>query len=305
MWLIFPSASSIFKSVAFRGLKLIKTDEKLTKLALDMGARPDVRGAATERITDEGRLARIVEELWSYEPINAAHKKCRAEIFASALPRISSPDAVITVKAAIMRSKYFPPELQESLFPFIRRTKDFDCMMKLFRHETRISAPLSDEKRLDEIRSDIAALRELGVSKSELADEATPKAVRELVPELVDEETIRARADDLYFMDELRGAVPDELVIRAMEGDSRRDKVLYRYRIIDGVTYKSECDFGNHEYVFERVETEENYEDCQHPMSRTYYRCRLCGKRKVEYDDGWGRKSTHELKGTYEVKEEE
>ncbi len=292
MWLIFPSSNSSIRSVAMRGLNRIKSQEKLGKLVLDYSARNDVRLEAAGRISDDRVLADILSVLIdpAYEGRN--YDKCRKDIVEKAFPKVSSREAAAVLRGPILRADFIPAELSDSVAEYVRRMGDRDCMERIYRDEVRNAG--GNDRKLAHVHGDIQCLRELGASNLEIA-KMTPAAVtRNFADELVDDEVIRYFAGDCLWIEKMRNAIPDEKVLSALEGSEHRDEALYGYRIIDGKTYRSPCDFGEHQYEYESEESEPRGDDYNRSITWTYYRCSRCGKERVKVDDGWGRITWHD-----------
>ncbi len=279
-----------------RRVDRIQKEGKLEQTVTDADQLLEIRMEALNRISDDRIIARALAVLINprYETgyRRYGYDQARKAIVCAAFPRITSEAAMEMLKKPILELDATPPfppaEVQDSLFAFIRRMKDKECMMLLYRRETNgIGHVDADRKQV--FAEDIAQLKELGVERLEIA-KATPAAVfRCFVQELADESVIRYFAGNEFWIETNREFIPKDLVIRALETSDHRESALIRYQIVDGEVIRSECDLGKHDFVFDSEERERRDDDANRMLVWTHYRCSRCGKKHTVHDDGWGR----------------
>ena len=272
-----------------RGLEM-KNDEELAKIALNYRAGSENRMDALDRITDEMILARIATKLLDVSSDNFRRDKIRSDVLKRTFSRIRSGKAVSVLREPLLKM----PGWSGIEKDFVRTTDDAACLLRLYRDEAEHTEKMqrygSDKPgRTELLAGDIAHLKRCGVSNLEIAKATPIGQLPYYAGELIDEDVIRHYANNAAWIQCVRDLVPKETVLRALEGNAYRDKALFHYQIVDGVTYHSECEFGIHDLVLIKEERERRDDDQMRELIRSHYRCSRCGIKRVRIDDGWGR----------------
>ncbi len=266
MSLFSPKTCSRSKAKAERALSGISGDGALAEVVLDVRARSDIRKKALDMISDDETLADIVSVLADggadgrsgYDP----YRRCLVE---KAFCRAASKSALSVM------------------------IKDL-CRMPLYELKSLIKNDEVKEKIVKNA-ADAARAADDPVGFSNLMISLMPERLPELIPALASKELLLFHADHAEWIARVRAYMPKEAVLAAFDDDPRYERALFDYQIADGEIYRSECDFGVHDYVFvpELTERVENPEENDHPAFCSHFRCSRCGRERIQYDDGYGR----------------
>ena len=223
--------------------------------------RKEAERALAKLKTDEELLKVVLDEKALYEIREQAEERISDEtvltrilteepvdinrfgIIGKVFPRIHSESAIQTLKEYVLAERRIPYSWMDRGMELFRQLNDRDCLMVVFENETDASGLYTNQKQW-----------RLG---------RDPKLRKQVIDDMMN---LREAGVDPGILEErMRAIFPEKYYSEFMTK-------LY------GIGRETMCDLGNHDYVLERVETEENYEDFYHPYHTYYYRCRICGK---------------------------